>query len=261
MVVIRKRQMPLASQLIHEIANGISQGTLVDDNGRLPSEADLCRQFDVSRSTVREALAQLERAGVITRRHGVGTFVRKTFRQNPGTIWGWLDEAPAFVDLISQSGHQAKCELLSVKMGIAGKFAGLIEIGFDTPVVHIEKLFYADNDPVIYSSTVLPFEMISGNPDAASLKREVFEKSIYEIFQEYGENQIDHQSSEIKATKANDRLSFCLQIEFGDPLLEVEEVGYALGQAPLFHALHYFRSDRIRFRQIRVPKFVINSKI
>jgi GntR family transcriptional regulator, arabinose operon transcriptional repressor len=44
---------------------------------QLPTEADLCQQFHVSRSTVRLALMQLERAGLITRTPGRGTFVRQ----------------------------------------------------------------------------------------------------------------------------------------------------------------------------------------
>lgn len=42
----------------------------------VPTEADLCRQFRVSRSTVRQALSRLERDGLVTRIRGKGTFVR-----------------------------------------------------------------------------------------------------------------------------------------------------------------------------------------
>ena len=175
-MAIHRRNLPLASQLIQELASGISSGALIDENGRLPSEADLCRQYSVSRSTVREALAHLEQAGIVSRHHGIGTFVRHTFRENPDTIWGWLDEAPAFVDLISQSGHKAGCNLLSVKLGEAGRFAGLIGIDVDTPVIHIEKIFSADGEPVIYSSTVLPFDLIASDPQAVLVKQGSFSK-------------------------------------------------------------------------------------
>jgi len=42
---------------------------------RLPSEAALARRFAVSTLTLREALARLERDGLVERRHGSGTYV------------------------------------------------------------------------------------------------------------------------------------------------------------------------------------------
>ncbi|HET9260296.1 MAG TPA: GntR family transcriptional regulator [Acidimicrobiia bacterium] len=43
---------------------------------RLPSEAELCEQFGVSRMTARHAVQQVEAEGLIERRRGAGTFVR-----------------------------------------------------------------------------------------------------------------------------------------------------------------------------------------
>lgn len=43
---------------------------------QLPTEAEFCNMFQVSRSTVRHALERLEQAGMISRTRGRGTFVR-----------------------------------------------------------------------------------------------------------------------------------------------------------------------------------------
>jgi DNA-binding FadR family transcriptional regulator len=43
---------------------------------RLPTEAEMARQFAVSRTVVREALSRLQAAGLVETRHGIGTFVR-----------------------------------------------------------------------------------------------------------------------------------------------------------------------------------------
>jgi len=42
---------------------------------KLPTEADIVRQFEVSRTVVREALSRLQAAGLVETRHGIGTFV------------------------------------------------------------------------------------------------------------------------------------------------------------------------------------------
>src|SRR5512137_2627916 len=70
-----RKSAPLAQQVADEILAGIHFGKLADRDGLLPSEAELSRRFEVSRATIRESLAKLEHAGVIIRKHGVGTFV------------------------------------------------------------------------------------------------------------------------------------------------------------------------------------------
>ena len=64
--------IPLYSQLVSIIKRNISAGTL-EPGALLPSEAELCRTFDVSRSTVRQAIGALESEGLVVRKQGRGT--------------------------------------------------------------------------------------------------------------------------------------------------------------------------------------------
>lgn len=61
-------------QLMQHIIAQIQNGSYTD---KLPSEMELCAQFQHSRQTVRNALAQLESMHYITRRRGSGTYVNK----------------------------------------------------------------------------------------------------------------------------------------------------------------------------------------
>jgi DNA-binding GntR family transcriptional regulator len=72
------RYQQLADALATEIRVGrIGVGDL------LPTEAELTRQFDVSRHTVREALRVLRSQGLITSRQGLGSRVRSASRASP----------------------------------------------------------------------------------------------------------------------------------------------------------------------------------
>ncbi|MEA2026106.1 MAG: GntR family transcriptional regulator, partial [Chloroflexota bacterium] len=53
------------------------------EGDRLPPERELCRDFDVSRSTLRQALGELEQRGFISRHQGRGTFVTRPRVQLP----------------------------------------------------------------------------------------------------------------------------------------------------------------------------------
>ncbi|MFJ2780111.1 MULTISPECIES: GntR family transcriptional regulator [unclassified Kitasatospora] len=66
---------PLYRRLARQLQERIDAGTY-PAGARLPSEPELSAEFDVNRLTVRQAVAELERAGTIEIRRGVGTFVR-----------------------------------------------------------------------------------------------------------------------------------------------------------------------------------------
>jgi len=61
-----------------DIADKIAGGTYAAGD-RLPTMSELCDAFGVSRITVKRALDELERAGLIARKQGKGTFVRSSF--------------------------------------------------------------------------------------------------------------------------------------------------------------------------------------
>src|SRR5215470_7565094 len=72
----RPRYLKIAEQLREEIRNGTHAV-----GRRMPTEDVLCRRFGASRFTVREALRQLEEAGLVLRRRGSGTLVRSSEAQ------------------------------------------------------------------------------------------------------------------------------------------------------------------------------------
>ena len=60
-------EIPLYSQLMGIIKRSITSGALkVGD--LLPSEAELCRSYDISRNTVRQAIGALEEEGFVVRK-------------------------------------------------------------------------------------------------------------------------------------------------------------------------------------------------
>src|SRR5881396_985540 len=68
------RPLQRYEQIAERLAADIRSGLLAPGE-RLPSERDLARTLEVSRASVREALASLQLQGVVETRHGAGTFV------------------------------------------------------------------------------------------------------------------------------------------------------------------------------------------
>lgn len=70
------RRINLGDQIYEEVLKRIVSG-IYPENERLPTEAELCREFEVSRPVVREALGRLRIDGLVESRQGAGSFVRQ----------------------------------------------------------------------------------------------------------------------------------------------------------------------------------------
>jgi DNA-binding FadR family transcriptional regulator len=78
----RSRRGNLAEAVIAELQSRIANGTYTPGQ-KLPTEQQLCQEFGVSRTVVREAVASLRLGGRLTSRQGLGVFVAE---QNTRTL-------------------------------------------------------------------------------------------------------------------------------------------------------------------------------
>ncbi len=73
----RKRSRSLARDLADRLSESI-RSCVYRSGEKLPTEAEIIKQFGVSRTVVREAISSLQAAGLVETRHGIGTFVRSS---------------------------------------------------------------------------------------------------------------------------------------------------------------------------------------
>ena len=71
--VHRRRPRTLALELVESLGDRIRAGQLAAGD-KLPTEAAIMAEFQVSRTVVREAISKLQAAGLVETRHGIGTF-------------------------------------------------------------------------------------------------------------------------------------------------------------------------------------------
>ncbi len=253
------RNVPLAQQLVLEVIAQIESRELAREDGQLPSEADLCQRFEVSRATVREALARLELAGVIIRRQGIGTFVNPNIARVPGSVQSWMDEAEGFLDLIRSGGGEASSKVLTSASQPAGELGEALGIAPDQPVLALTKLLYSSGVPVILCANVIPYELVRApcRSDAVSRYRE--SESTYHFLADCCGLKVHLQRGETKAVPADECMADLLGCRQGDPLLRTEEVAYSPAAVPLFYGLNHFRGDMVSFRQVRRPRPNING--
>lgn len=141
---------------------------------RLPPERDLCEQLDVSRATLRQALAELEERGLITRHQGRGTFV--THHRVTAPLSGTFSVREA---LAARGGQVTTRVLGQTVVDASRQLAAELGCLPGDPLLHLERLRLLDGEPMVLESVHLPLELLPGL-ESADLAR----RSLYAVLRE-----------------------------------------------------------------------------
>lgn len=141
--------LPKHYQLSEILRRQILSGELEPDD-RLPTEDTLCREYGVSRGTVRQAVSTLVNEGLVRREQGRGTFITAP-PSGPFffTLTGF-DE-----DMRQQHRHPSTRLLALEVMPATPEAAQRLALAIDEPVIHIVRLRLADDQPVVHETRYL----------------------------------------------------------------------------------------------------------
>lgn len=208
---------------------------------RLPSEADLTREYGVARVTVRTALKALESQGLVDIRHGSGTFVSDFGSE----IRAGLQELRSITDTIREMGHEARMELhrKDVRRATPAECAKL-GLEPDDLVVAVERAVLADEQAVAFSYDAIPLGLIP-----TALLEALGAGSVFSALQQHG----------IEPTRALAELHAVQDPAIGwgrrrpdDALyLLLDQVHYDRASRPLMYSLTYFIEGRFQFVILR----------
>ena len=156
-------EIPLYSQLMGIIKRSITSGALkVGD--LLPSEAELCRSYDISRNTVRRAIGALEEEGFVVRKRGKGTFVSDPNTRRKGVQYSFTTE-------ISQLGKTPSSTLVDFAVITPSpKIVTLMGLEPGVKVYRFTRVRNVDGEPLILETSYYP-EYIYPNLTRELLRR------------------------------------------------------------------------------------------
>lgn len=228
--------VPLHRQLRDWIADSLVRQA-VPPGTMLPGEYALCRDFGVSRTVVRQALAQLEDDGIIERVKGKGTFVarRRIPERLAHTLIGLYEEAAA-------RGAQVRSEVRRLEWVIPAP--AVAEALATTPgdqVLELERLRVVDGEPWSLATTWLPARLAG-----AILGQDLAGRSLYQLLGEYGTRAVSGTRS-VDAAVATTQQAELLGVRPADPLLVLRSVSYDQHDQPMEVFVAYHRGDRSRF--------------
>jgi GntR family transcriptional regulator len=222
---------------------GIEAGSLPGKAGLLPSEAELGQRYRVSRATVREALSRLEQRGVITRRHGVGTFVTTP----APLIEAGLEQLESIDTLARRIGletHMGAAEI--TERPADAREAEQLRLPPGGAVLSVARVIMANEVPVAYLVDVVPADILS----AAGLGK-AFKGSVLDVFLQRGEPALSHSRTDITVEAVSTFVGHKLRLRRGSVLLKHEAQLVARDGRIVDYSLSYFLPGHFRFHVVR----------
>lgn len=230
----RDSYITLYIQLAQQLATEIAEGRWAP-HARLPSENDLIKRFDVSRVTVRQAIAKLSDQGLVLRKQGKGTFVAgPVVRHELKNLKGFYDE------LVSQ-GLNPETKLLQFGPIETPKEVGRALKTTDAKVVFLKRLYSLDGAPIALGCTYLP-------AIAAEVSwEEAVRHPSYAILETLLGIRIAEAEVSIRGRLAGRELGSMLKVAQSAPLLVLERTSFCDAGTPREYTRFYVNSETYEF--------------
>ena len=229
----------IAKELRDNIVNGV-----FSPGQQLALEKEMCEQYGVSRITIKRAVDELVKQGLVVKRRGSGTFVKSLEDQDVKEL-GMANQFNGFAATFK--GREVGTRVLRFDIVHPTKeVAAKLQMTEDDFIYDIIRVRSLEGDPIVIEYTQMPIQLIPG------LKRRVLENSIYSYIE--GELKLKIQSAHrtVRAIMPTDEEKQELDIQGVLPLLEVEQVAFLDDGRPFEYSIAHHRGDRNVFRSVSI---------
>lgn len=239
------RETHKARRVFLHLSDRIRSG-LLPVGAKLPSEAALCAEFGVARTTVRQALDGLVQEGLVEKRMGLGSYVRASGRSH-GHVQG--DIADAIQDLRRMGRETAARVIRFGYLPPTAEVAAALGLEPGQRVQHAVRVRSLDGRPFSY--------LVSQVPEALGLTftpEDLAATPLLDLLERAGARP-QSASQEIGAVLASPEMAAALETELGSPLIALTRVMQGADGRGIEYLEAYYRPDRYRLRLdlVRTP--------
>lgn len=221
--------------LVSKIKNGTySPGT------KLPTEAELCEIYNVSRHTIRKSLEQLDQNGYIMKKSGSGTFIK--YMKTDYT----LSTLKSFSELSLLDNELAKSIILQVKKITPDKeIKKQLELRDSDMVYYVERIRLSGEQVMCFECTYIPANL------CPNLEEKITPfTSLYDLYENVYNLEMDYGKINLEAINADKKTSEILGINLHDPLLVMRCTVYLTDKRPLYYVIAKYIGEKYNFTAI-----------
>jgi len=160
--MVETEQVPLYSKLSFDLIEYITTHGQVHQ--KMLSEREICKEYGVSRTTVRTALKELETLGYIYKRHGKGTFISSQWKERQNLLEGY-----SFTEQMKDLGRTPSTIITAFHYYKADSYIAQ-QLGIETGeyIYRLKRIRFADGVPMMKETTFLPARAEASNSNLTS---------------------------------------------------------------------------------------------
>ena len=229
--------IPLYFQLKEIIIGEIKNGNYEKD-AIIPTEKEFIEHYQISRTTLRQAITELVQEGWLYRVKSKGTFV-----SFPKINHNFMQTLESFNEQMDRVGSVPKTEVLELKKIKASEvIASKLGLGKGEPVVYLYRRRFADNEPIVLQKTYLSCKKCGFILDCDFTK-----DSLYKSLARTNQTKVVRVQRIVEVDEATNEDAENLEIAMGKPIQSFTTTGFNVFGEVIEFSLARYRGDRSRF--------------
>lgn len=240
--------LPLYMQLKNLLIKQIKDGE-IKAGEKLPSERELCEKYDVSRITVRQALSELDKEGLIERSHGKGTFVAYNKVEQE------LYAITPFQNFILSKGLKPRTEILAGRL-VPNNYqvSKILKLPLTENLLELSLLGLGDDTPMAFYTSYFAYELGMKMHELSQKVHELGQSfTTFDLYKYLPEISLGFVNQTFEASIADSYIANILKIKKGNPILIAESIIYSSLDQPLEYKTTVYRGDKYKFSLVRKP--------
>lgn len=232
-------------EIAEDIENAIREGALKAYD-QLPTVKELCETYNVSKSTITQVINELSARGLIARRRGSGMFV-KSFANEADDYWSKYNQIINYTEETARSEADQPITIEVYDFTVVQPEAAVcqaLDLDRKSFTYFVTRGRKTETGTFLIEYIYVPLEL------AAGFKYDHANRPIHTFIEDNLGLKIGSIHRAIRAVMPTTEERARLQIAYGTPLLEIEQVGFLADGRPFEYILSHYRGDRYEFRTV-----------
>lgn len=229
--------VPLYYQLKSILLNDIKDNSFaVGDT--IPTENQLVDFYQISRSTVRQAIAELVQEGWLIRKASKGTFVTRPEQKS-----SFIRSFEPFYQQITRLGKTPRTELIDLSVITPSEeIKAALNLSDGQKVISIFRRRFADDIPMVTFQNYIPYDLC-----AFILSYDFQSHSLYELLMTNAETEISNTKTVVSAVNASPEDIELLNVKVNTPILHFHNISTNSTGTIIDYGFAHYRGDMNKF--------------